>query len=695
MKSLKAKILLTVGIVVVVANFILGTVVLEKAESLMEAQLMDSLEESVHSAAESVAADNSKEFKALHTLAAIPDIRNPEVSLLEKSNVIYGTMSLDKDYIDVAVLDNKGMSYVNNGERLVSFAEREYFKTPFNKGQDYIQDPFVNKITNAMAVFYAVPVYDHNNKIINVLFCVVDGFKVSKVIAQHKAGNDRSAIVISRRTGTTIAAENREIVASENLVELAAADPKNKSYSDVLAKMMRGETGVAKYMYNGVEYICAYVPIADSDWVATCSVPTSDFKEKLVPLRIAVIIFVIVFALLSFIIVGLTVMRSIKPLNMVKDTIGEIASGNADLTKRISVETKDEVGAVVNGFNTFVGKLQTIMSQLKSSRNELSYAGENLVSSANETSASITEIISNIESVHEQITNQGNSVTETAGAVNEIASNIESLERMIETQSLGISQASSAVEEMIGNIRSVNSSVEKMASSFEELSSGATAGAEIQMNVNEKIEKIKIQSETLQEANIAISAIAAQTNLLAMNAAIEAAHAGEAGKGFSVVADEIRKLSETSSAQSKTIGEELTSIREAIESVVHASEESSRSFQNVAAKINETDELVRQIKAAMEEQTQGSQQINEALHGMNDSTAEVKNASREMSEGNKQILNEVKRLQDATDVMKVSMEEMSEGAKKINETGVVLSDISANMKNAIDKIGVEIDQFTV
>ncbi|MBQ0040121.1 MAG: methyl-accepting chemotaxis protein, partial [Treponema sp.] len=70
-------------------------------------------------------------------------------------------------------------------------------------------------------------------------------------------------------------------------------------------------------------------------------------------------------------------------------------------------------------------------------------------------------------------------------------------------------------------------------------------------------------------------------------------------------------------------------------------------------------------------------------------------ASREMSEGNKQILSEVKNLQDATQVMKLSMEEMSAGARKINETGVVLSDISAAMKDSIEKIGGEIDQFKV
>ena len=248
---------------------------------------------------------------------------------------------------------------------------------------------------------------------------------------------------------------------------------------------------------------------------------------------------------------------------------------------------------------------------------------------------------------------------------------------------------------MIGNINSVNKSVEKMSASFKALEDNAEIGFSKQEDVNEKVRQIEGQSEMLQEANTAISDIAEQTNLLAMNAAIEAAHAGEAGKGFAVVADEIRKLSETSSEQSKKIGEQLGKIMASITDVVGSSNEASTALTEVSSRIKETDELVIQIQAAMEEQNEGSKQILDALRHLNSSTSEVRNSSKEMNDRNAQIVRDMTILSESTGMMNTSMEEMAVGARKINETGVTLNEISDQVKDAISKIGSQVDLFKV
>ncbi|MBR4631431.1 MAG: HAMP domain-containing protein [Treponema sp.] len=386
---------------------------------------------------------------------------------------------------------------------------------------------------------------------------------------------------------------------------------------------------------------------------------------------------------------------SLKPLAVVEKTIRGIASGDADLTKRIEINANNEIGGVVEGFNQFAEKLQTIIATMKTSKDSLVDAGRLLTDSTSDTSAAITQIIANIESMGHNVTMQTDSVHQTAGAVNEIASNIESLNRMIESQTTSVSQASAAVEQMIGNINSVNTSVRKMAEAFDELEQKAQTGVQKQNDVNAKISEIETESQALQEANTVISGIAEQTNLLAMNAAIEAAHAGEAGKGFSVVADEIRKLSEDSSSQSQTIGTQLSRITATIEEIVLASQIAADAFTEVCTGIDTTNNLVTEITNAMAEQNEGSKQISIALQTVNDTSNEVKTASFEMSEGNKAILTEVKALQDATFSIKDGMDEMSAGARKINETGAALSDISRQMDSSIQQIGEQVDQFKV
>ena len=463
--------------------------------------------------------------------------------------------------------------------------------------------------------------------------------------------------------------------------------------------LSRGERYNGFNSIGGKKFMSVYAPIRDSSGSISGMLfvaKSMQIVDHAVNTVIKIVVPILIgLALLLVIIATIFVRRMLKPLNGVKDTLNDISSGDADLTKRIDLKSKDEIGAVVSGFNTFAGKLQTIIGDVKTSKDELMVAGENLSGATQDTASSITEIIANIESMKHQIDAQNQSVSQTAGAVNEIASNIESLERMIESQSSGVTQASAAVEQMIGNISSVNASMEKMAGSFNELRTNSQAGISKQKAVNDRIDEIESQSEMLQEANVAIASIASQTNLLAMNAAIEAAHAGEAGKGFAVVADEIRKLSETSTAQSKTIGDQLNNIKDSISQVVTASSESSLAFETVSRKLEETDALVMQIRAAMEEQNEGSQQITEALHNMNDSTVEVRNASNEMSEGNKMILKEVQQLQNAAMTMTQSMEEMAVGARKINETGAALTDVSSQINTSINKIGEQVDQFKV
>ena len=692
-QSLKFKFTLIMSVIVSLALFGMGVVLTKTAASSIQTRTEEYMDALKDAALGKAKGETERHLQTLKVLAETELVKDQTIPLKEKCAALTKIANTNPDYENIGYYNKDGESYTAGGKAIK--LERDYITNALN-GQYTIKDPIYTDITDQLLQIYAVPVYDENHKPIACLVANAFVEQLSTKISELVFGSKESQIqVISYKSGVIVASTNLDDVKTGLTINEGLNS--DEGISAALKEAVSGKSGTTEYYDKKFKnkYIASYKAIPGTDWFVFCVAERSVFYGMLDALINFVIIAFIVTVIITIIIVAVFSTRSFKALTNVKNAIEDVASGDADLTKRISSKNKDELGEIVKGFNGFTGKLHEIISQVKDSKATLGTAGENLKSSMEDTSASITQILANIESVHSQINTQSSSVQSTAGAVNEIASNIESLEKMIKNQSDGVADASSAVEEMIGNISSVNSSMEKMSESFNELTVSAKNGAQVQNEVNQKIEQIKDQSETLQEANVAIASIAEQTNLLAMNAAIEAAHAGDAGKGFAVVADEIRKLSETSGQQSKTIGDQLTSIQNSIADVVNASIQSSQAFDSVTNKIKETDELVRQIRSAMEEQNEGSKQISTALHSMNDATLEVRTAGQEMAEGNKAILEEVNNLQQVTGMMQQSMQEMTVGAQKINETSASLREIAGQMEDSIEQIGGQIDQFKV
>ena len=525
------------------------------------------------------------------------------------------------EYVGICGLD--GMLYASDGT-VASVKHSEYYKAIIEKGLgSYISNPEKSLNYDKYLFYVALPAVDANGTLFGLFMGALDIDTVQIEVSKTAVGESGFAFILDEN-GTTIAYPEEEEV-MKNISHMEDETTGLYGFKELAYEMLMGNNGTAKVKNTKLgqtDYVFFY-PIYDTNWSLGLSLPE---KEVLASARrsgmnIAGCSFVIVLLLVIFIATYMGVI--LKPLLMLNYSIKEIAKGDADLTKRIEIKSKDEIGGVVRGFNTFIENLRTIISEVKNSKDTLQTVDVDLQDTTQATGMSIAQISADINDVSAQIDNQSASVEQTVGSVTQIAKNIENLNQMIENQSSGVNQASAAVEQMLGNIVSVSKSTEKMADAFSQLEEYTKTGIEKQDVVNQQLATIEAQSQMLMQANKTISKIASETNLLAMNAAIEAAHAGEAGAGFSVVADEIRNLSETSALQSKTIGAELKKIQDSIVTVVASSEDAKKAFSAVGENIQQTDQLVRQIRGAMEEQKVGFQQIVESLKVMNDNTKNV------------------------------------------------------------------------
>ncbi|MDR2598022.1 MAG: methyl-accepting chemotaxis protein [Treponema sp.] len=370
-----------------------------------------------------------------------------------------------------------------------------------------------------------------------------------------------------------------------------------------------------------------------------------------------------------------------------------LSSEQKDLTKRISICSVDELGAIAGMVNAFCEHLGGGIINIRNETDTLSDIGNDLSSNMNDTAVAVNQITANVQSIKSRILNQSASVSETHATMEQLVVNINKLNNHVENQSGDISQVSSSIEEMIANINSVTGTLVNNADNVKTLQDASEVGRAGLQEVASDIQEIAHESEGLLEINSVMANIASQTNLLSMNAAIEAAHAGETGKGFAVVADEIRKLAESSSEQSKTIGTVLKKIKGSIDKIKYSTENVLNKFEAIDSSVRTVAQQEEDIRNAMEEQGTGSKQILEGIGRLNEITRQVKDGSNEMHEGAKEVIHESENLDKATSEISLGMNEMATGAEHINSAVNHVNEISRRNREAIDVVIKEVSQF--
>jgi methyl-accepting chemotaxis protein len=313
-----------------------------------------------------------------------------------------------------------------------------------------------------------------------------------------------------------------------------------------------------------------------------------------------------VFVALGFLIAFYKV---VPPLNTFLASMRDINSGSGDLTRRLSHDSKDEVGEIIDEFNAFVGKLQAIISDVVRSSNQLNNTSEEMLDAVGRAEKGVLQ--QQDETMHVATAMNQMSVT-----VQEIARNAASAAEAAEQADKETSQSRQVVVRTKQSINLLADEVEK---------------------ATQVIHQLELDSDNIGTILDVIRDIADQTNLLALNAAIEAARAGEQGRGFAVVADEVRSLASRTQDSTQQIREMIEKLQGGAANAVAVMEggssqaqlsvqqatQAEASLEVVTKAVATINDMNMQIASAAEEQSAVSAEINRNIHNISQVSEET------------------------------------------------------------------------
>ncbi|MGA3678871.1 methyl-accepting chemotaxis protein [Pseudomonas graminis] len=325
--------------------------------------------------------------------------------------------------------------------------------------------------------------------------------------------------------------------------------------------------------------------------------------------RNSAIIATIVAGLATLLLLGLLIRVLMRPLHSISHAMEDIAQGDGDLTRRLSILSKDEFGQLAVSFNRFGDRIHASISEVSSTTHALGEATRRVLSASN--------------SSMEKSEYQSGYTTSVAAAIEQLGAAAQEIATSASAASKGASNARLQIE-----------------SSCELVENTVTAMSGLQENIQltrSQIEDLNAKTVDIGKVLEVISTISAKTNLLALNAAIEAARAGEAGRGFAVVADEVRSLAHHTQNATEEIRQVIDALQagatQASRTMLQSNEIGSQSvlvakqagasLVKVVSSIGEIDEMCLTVAAATEEQTTAVDQLTRDVHEISQLTRQT------------------------------------------------------------------------
>ncbi|WP_017753483.1 methyl-accepting chemotaxis protein [Calidifontibacillus oryziterrae] len=603
-------------------------------------------------------------------------------------NSIESSLSASKNISNQTIQRNLFESYVNENPYLASMyiannngvltaypqsitkqeIDEWYQKAKdLDNGQYFISNMQQDEIGNQY-ITISTPVYQNNN-FFGVISADLDILKLSEQISEVKVGNTGSITLIDKENtilgyqDITLVKEGKNI---EDLPFFKSINDDGKILLDIeqvtYLPLVHEKTGWTVFSVIPQEEVKSFTQTIGTNMstkIAQANEATSANLAKLVTIQIIV---VIVLVAISIVLSWVISRYFVNPINSVSILMESVANG--DLSRKLNVKSKDEIGMLLMSVNKTIDSLRDMVNKINTLAHEVNESSTVLNEQAevtNNVSKIVNEAMGEVSRGAEQLSSDMFSVS------NNVEQNANSIQKMSES----ISTIANHARETKGVSREGKTAMEKMKTNMELIVKQSVESSTIMKTLDTRLQQISEITKLIHD-------IAEQTNLLSLNASIEAARAGEHGKGFAVVAQEVKKLAEQSSRSVEEVSELIAEIQNDSTKALLNMEHSKRSVEEGATVVNDSERSFQKIVKFIDDLTNNIEDIAATSDEISQRSTEIFNSIERVSSVSQSTTAGVEEVTGTTDEQMVAVH-------KVKDISIRLTELTSELKQSVGR----------